>query len=323
MPQSKRRSASPRKPRKRNRAVSFIIRLVLVVILLPIAFVGFYLLYPNVSALKENNPEKTAFMRYREREWKQEEIDRKIVHSWVPIGKISPAVVKAVIISEDDKFWTHDGFDIEALEEAARKNLERKEFAFGASTISQQLAKNLYLTPTKSVFRKVKEAIITWRLERTLSKRRIIELYLNVAEWGEGIFGIEAAARHYYHKPAAALNAQQAAHLAAVLPNPRKWNPTGGSRLVERRARRIYTIMARRGGIEREYDDIMKERPERKAREETPADSLASAPADTSGFVPETPSSPPVPGADSGSAAPPVEPPNAPEGTPDSTPAAP
>ncbi len=290
MPQPRRRDTSRRKPGKRTGAGAFFGKLILALVLAPVLYFGFYLIYPNVSALRERNPGKTAFMRYREREWEREGADRKLVHTWVPIEKVSPYVAKAVIISEDDKFWSHEGFDIEALEDAARKNLERREFAFGASTISQQLAKNLYLTPRKSILRKVTEAIITWRLERTLSKRRILELYLNVAEWGEGIFGIEAAARHYYNKSAASLTARQAARLAAVLPNPRRWNPTGGSRLVERRANRIYTIMARRGQIDREYDNIMRDRPKGTTPAPAPADSLTPAPGDSVGIPPVSPS---------------------------------
>ena len=119
--------------------------------------------------------------------------------------RISPYVIKAVLIAEDDKFWSHEGFDFEAIQKAMEKDLKARRFKVGGSTISQQLAKNLYLTPSKNVLRKVKEAILTWRIERNLTKKRIIELYLNLVEWGEGIFGIEAAARHYFGKSAAAL----------------------------------------------------------------------------------------------------------------------
>ncbi|MHB9028606.1 MAG: monofunctional biosynthetic peptidoglycan transglycosylase, partial [Candidatus Latescibacterota bacterium] len=296
---------------KKNGIGAFFVKLVLTIILLPVFFFGFSMLYPHVGALKEKNPEKTAFMRYREREWKREGIDRKIIHTWAPISRISSHVVKAVIISEDDKFWTHEGFDFEALEEAARKNLERKKFAFGGSTISQQLAKNLYLSPEKNVIRKLKEAIITWRLEHTLSKRRILELYLNYAEWGEGIFGIEAAARHYYRRSAASLSASQAAHLAAVLPNPRRWNPTGGSRLVERRAGRILSVMARRGDIQRQYEDIMKEKPRKEETEATnQPDSTEAIPPDSEEFAPSDSVRTPPPETPGTDIAPPVSEPD-------------
>jgi len=164
-----------------------------------------------------------------------------------------------VIIAEDDKFWSHKGFDLDAIQKALEKDLEKGKFKFGGSTISQQLVKNLYLTPSKNPLRKAKEAIITWRIERTLKKRRIIELYLNVVEWGEGIFGIEVAAQHYYSKPAMALSPQEAARLAAVLPNPRRYRPNGSSKYVEKRATIIYDIMVRRGVVVPEYEDAMKE----------------------------------------------------------------
>src|SRR3989304_1548083 len=139
-------------------------------------------------------------------------------------------MAKAVIIAEDDKFWSHEGFDIEAMQKAIEKDLLAGKFKAGGSTISQQLAKNLYLSPAKSPIRKLREAIITWKLERTLSKRRILEIYLNAAEWGEGIFGVEAAARHHFGKSAAELSPMEAARLAAVLPNPRGVDGCGAHR---------------------------------------------------------------------------------------------
>lgn len=196
-------------------------------------------------------------MEYREREWKAKGKKLKIQKKWVPLRNISPYLVKAVIIAEDDKFWSHNGFDLDAMQKALEKDIEKGKFKFGGSTISQQLAKNLYLTPAKNPVRKLKEAIITWRIERSLSKRRIIEIYLNVVEWGEGIFGIKAASARYYGKPAALLTAEEAAHLAAVLPNPRRYNPTGSSRYVERRTRIIYRIMVKRGIVIPEYEDTM------------------------------------------------------------------
>lgn len=227
-------------------------------VLLSFAYAGFYLVYPNVGILREHNPGKTSFMRYREREWRMKGERREIAYTWVPLSRISPSVVKAVIISEDDKFWTHEGFDFEALHDAAVKDLRQKKFRYGGSTISQQLAKNLYLSPGKNLLRKLAEAILTWRIEHTLTKRRILELYLNVAEWGEGVFGIEAASRAYFHRPASALSPEQAARLAAVLPNPRKYRPDGSSRYVERRAQRILSIMARRGEIIEGFEEIMR-----------------------------------------------------------------
>ena len=221
--------------------------------------VGRYFFYPNVSQLKKNRPGKTAFMEYRESSWREKGIKKKIATSWVPLSRISPYAMKAVIIAEDDKFWSHEGFDFEAMQKALEKDISKKKFKAGGSTISQQLAKNLYLTPAKNPARKIKEAILTWRIERQLSKRRIIELYLNVAEWGDGLFGIETAARKYYGKPAGDLNAREAATLASVLPNPRRFRPDGNSRYVEYRAEKIYSIMVRRGIVIPEYEEVIED----------------------------------------------------------------
>jgi monofunctional biosynthetic peptidoglycan transglycosylase len=239
--------------------LKFIKILIFIVLFSLIVGIGFYMVYPDVSRLKKENPKKTSFIEYREEEWKKRGKKVRIQKKWVSLGHISPYVMKAVIIAEDDKFWSHKGFDLDAIQKALEKDLEKGTFKFGGSTISQQLVKNLYLTPSKNPLRKAKEAIITLRLERALNKRRILEIYLNVVEWGEGIFGIEAAAQHYYSKPAIALGPQEAARLAAVLPNPRRYRPNGSSKYVEKRATIIYDIMVRRGIVVPEYEDVMKE----------------------------------------------------------------
>jgi monofunctional biosynthetic peptidoglycan transglycosylase len=237
-----------------------LIKISLFLILLAlITGIAFYMVYPDVSKLKKENPKKTSFMEYREDEWKKRGKKVRIQKRWVSLGQISPYVMKAVIIAEDDKFWSHKGFDLEAIQKALEKDFEKGKFKFGGSTISQQLVKNLYLTPSKNPLRKAKETIITWRLEKALSKRRILEIYLNVVEWGEGIFGIEAAAQHHYGKPASALSPQEASRLAAVLPNPRRYRPNGSSQYVEKRAAIIYNIMVKRGIVVPEYEDVLKE----------------------------------------------------------------
>jgi len=215
--------------------------------------------YDDVAALQKKNPGKTAFMAHRESQWEFKGLkNRKISQVWVPLSKISPYAAKVVLIAEDDKFYSHEGFDFEAMQKALEKDIKAGKLKYGGSTISQQLAKNLFLSPTKNPLRKVKEAILTWRIENNLSKRRILELYLNVAEWGDGIFGIEAASRHYFGKSAAELSPMEAARLAVVLPNPLKLNPTGTSKYVESRAEIVYGIMVRRGIVIEEYEDIMK-----------------------------------------------------------------
>ena len=196
-------------------------------------------------------------MEYREKEWAKEGVHKAVIQKWVPLKRISPYLIKAVIIAEDDKFWGHEGFDFEAMQQALEKDIQKRQFKAGGSTISQQLAKNLYLSPSKNPIRKIKEAILTWRMEHALSKRRIVEIYLNVAEWGDGIFGIEAAAKHYYGKHASSLTAQEAARLATVLPNPRIYQVTGDSKYVQNRSERIYQIMVARGIVIPEYDEVM------------------------------------------------------------------
>jgi monofunctional biosynthetic peptidoglycan transglycosylase len=230
---------------------------IMLLFVLPLLFIAFQFVYPDVSELKKKNPVKTAFMSYREKEWEREGKKYKITQKWVPLRSISPYLVKAVLIGEDDKFWSHEGFDYEALQKAVEKDIKAKKFKLGGSTISQQLAKNLYLSPSKNPLRKIREAIITWRMERALSKKRILEIYLNVAEWGDrGVFGIEAAARKYYGKSAAALAPEEACRLASVLPNPRKFNPLGGQSYVVHRSNLIYNIMVRRGIVVPEYEEV-------------------------------------------------------------------
>jgi len=198
-------------------------------------------------------------MEYREKASKEKRKPYRVYQVWVPFSKISPYLVKAVLIAEDDKFWKHEGFDYEAIQKAIEKDLKAKKFKSGGSTITQQLARNLYLSPEKSMTRKVFEAVITWRMEQTLSKKRILELYLNVVEWGDGIFGAEAASQHYYGKPSSQLTPEEAARLAAVLPNPKKYNPIGEQRYVISRSNLIYSIMVERGIVIPEYKEVTAE----------------------------------------------------------------
>ena len=213
-------------------------------LLLPIAYL---LLMPDLPKLVRENPKKTALMEYRERAFKEKKKAYRMDQRWTSYSKISPYLVKAVLIAEDDKFWQHEGFDYEAIQKAIEKDLKAKRFRSGGSTITQQLARNLFLSPEKSLMRKISEALITWRMEKTLSKKRILELYLNVAEWGEGIFGAEAASRHYFGKSSFELTPEEAARLAAILPNPRRYSPVGDQRYVVNRSNLIYGIMIRRG----------------------------------------------------------------------------
>ncbi len=216
---------------------------------------------PDLASLKSGYPKKKAFMEYREKEFGAKGRGYRIHHRWVPISKISPYLVKAVLIAEDDKFWTHEGFDFEAIRKAIETDLKARRYKFGGSTISQQLARNLYLSPEKSLRRKISEAVLTWRIEGLLPKKRILELYLNLVEWGEGIFGAEAASRSYFNKAASELDPEEAARLAAILPNPRKYNPVGSQRYVTIRSNLIYQIMVRRGIVLPDYEDITLDAP--------------------------------------------------------------
>ncbi len=170
------------------------------------------------------NPGDTRFMEIRLDELRQKNPQAQLKQQWVPYERISPHLKRAIIAAEDAKFVDHEGFDWEGMQKAIEKNQKRGRTVAGGSTISQQLAKNLFLTPTKSYFRKVEEAIITLMLEGLWSKRRIFEVYLNVIEWGNGVFGAEAAARHYYNTSAAQLGPEQAARLAGMVPNPRYYD---------------------------------------------------------------------------------------------------
>ncbi|MEZ0343430.1 MAG: monofunctional biosynthetic peptidoglycan transglycosylase [Caldimicrobium sp.] len=228
-----------------------------ILILLFVLFGGYVFLYPlliPLEHLKKENPKITAMMKYRLKQWEKEGKKIKIKQSWVPLKRISPYLIKAVLIAEDDKFYRHSGFDLEAIQKALEKNLKEGKIKYGGSTITQQTAKNLFLSPSKNPIRKIQEAILAYRLEKTLSKRRILEIYLNIAEWGPGIFGIEAASRFYYHKPASTLTPWEVARLAAVLPNPLKYNPLSNSPYIEKRSRLIYFIMKKRGVIKEEYE---------------------------------------------------------------------
>lgn len=237
----------------------WIFRLIFGGIVLYLLYVFIYPFTVDVSSLKKKNPELTAMMKYRIKQWEREGKKIKIKKIWMPINKISPYLVKAVLIAEDDKFYKHSGFDIEGIKKAIEKDIKEKKLKYGGSTITQQLAKNLYLSPSKNPVRKIQEAIITWRIEKRLSKKRILELYLNIAEWGEGVFGAEAAARTYFGKSASELSAMEAARLAASLPNPVRYSPVGSCRFVEKRASLIYYIMQKRGIIKEEYTEAEKE----------------------------------------------------------------
>jgi monofunctional glycosyltransferase len=185
------------------------------------AIAYFYAALPDVKGLKAKNPKSTALMELRDQEYSQKGVRSSRQHIWVSYGAISEHLKKAVLISEDASFFSHAGVDIRELQEALKKDWETGSFTRGGSTITMQLARNLYLDPAKNPLRKAREIVIAWQLEQALSKRRILEIYLNVVEWGRNVYGAEAAARHYFAKSAADLDIIEAATLAALLPSPR------------------------------------------------------------------------------------------------------
>ena len=172
--------------------------------------------------------------------------------SWVPLSRVSPRIIDAVVAAEDDAFFQHDGFNFEELKNSIKADLKKKRFARGASTITMQVARNLYLSKEKTISRKIKEAYLTYRLENTLTKNRILELYLNIAEWGPGIYGISQASGYYFGKGPSELNLNEAALLAVILPNPRYFNPYTRMTRVEERQNYLLMRMFTEHDIETE-----------------------------------------------------------------------
>lgn len=270
--------------------------------------------WPDVEALRAGNPESTAFIdRYLERSGAS-----SVAWQPVPASRISASLKKAVLVGEDLEFFSHEGFSTYEIKQAIKEAIEEREAPRGASTITQQLAKNLWLSPSRNPMRKAKEVLLTKQLEGKLGKNRILELYLNVVEFGPGIYGAEAAARHYFGKPASALTPREAAMLAASLPRPRQWHPGVESPYYARRAdliltrTRQVTFLDRRFGIpapEPMPDSIPLEVEEPAlpptGEEETPSDREAE-PAASEAMPPADTAAPPLPQPEPTDAAAPV-----------------
>jgi monofunctional biosynthetic peptidoglycan transglycosylase len=215
--------------------------------------------WPEVARLARERPTSTAFIeRYRAQARAAGRSDR-VAWAWAPYGAIAADVKRAVVVAEDIGFFSHRGFDLAELEQALRDSVRDVELPRGASTITQQVAKNLWLTPSRNPWRKIKEAILTWQLERALSKRRILELYLNVAELGPGVYGVEAAARRYFGRGAAELGPDEAAQLAAALPRPSEWHPGSASSAYRRRVSLIRLRMDRARMLDRQIGAVRAE----------------------------------------------------------------
>jgi len=218
------------------------VRAVLVLLALLLAYQGW--LFAHVVWWNFVDPSSSAFMDERLEVLRRSDPRASLQHEWVPYEKISPHLKRALIAAEDANFLEHEGFDWEAIERAYAKNLKKGRFVAGGSTISQQLAKNLLLSGRRSVARKLQEAMITIMIESVMSKRRIFEIYLNVIEWGDGVFGAEAASRHYFRKSARGLGRWEAARLAAMVPNPRYYDRHRNTRYLERKTRLIVSRMS-------------------------------------------------------------------------------
>ena len=245
----------------------------------------------EVSRLATTNPGVTSVMRQREEEARAAGKPVRMQQSWLPIRRMSKHLIHAVIASEDQKFFGHEGVDWDAMQKALETDRKAGRFARGGSTITQQLAKNLYFTTGRSVVRKMREIVVARWLEESLDKKRILEIYLNVIEWGDGVYGAQAAAQRYYGKPASALDEVEAAGLAAMIPNPRTIHPRVAPRRHARAQRRVLWLMRSAGYLKREAGGLGAEPPP------VDADDDADAEGDDAAGEPPLPPPPPAPSA--------------------------
>jgi monofunctional biosynthetic peptidoglycan transglycosylase len=192
---------------------------------------------------RDHNPETTAFMQQRLERLREKNPQATLRQAWIPYERISPHLKRAIVVAEDSRFVDHEGFDWDAIDKAREKNRKKGRIVAGGSTISQQLAKNLFLSGERSPWRKGQEALITVMIEHAMDKRRILEIYLNVIEWGDGIYGADAAARHYFNTNAAALGPEASAKLAAIVPNPRFYDRNRQTAFLNRKTQMILARM--------------------------------------------------------------------------------
>jgi monofunctional biosynthetic peptidoglycan transglycosylase len=254
-------------------------RIALILLIVVIAWLAFELLtFPDVAALAKEKPKTTAFMEQRKERLRKAGKSDELEWRWVPYGSISPYLRRAVLVAEDNSFYEHEGVDVEGMKDALKRDWKRRKITHGGSTITQQLAKNLYLSPSRNPLRKVREYFIARSLEKHLTKKRILEIYLNVVEMGERVYGAEAAARHYFSKSASALSTREAALLAGCLPNPVVMNPGNPNKRLRARQRMIVSRMKRWGYLlEREVLTEKKPEPETTTATDT-TDTAATAP---------------------------------------------
>ncbi len=255
--------------------------------LLAIWLVYEVVIFPDVTELKAAPPRTTAFMELRKEQLREDGKSDKLEWRWVPYGKISPYLRRAVLVAEDNSFYEHEGVDTKGMKEAFERNWKRRKLTHGGSTITQQLAKNLYLSPSRNPIRKVREYFIARSLEKHLSKKRILEIYLNVVEMGERVYGAEAASRHYFDKSASSLSTREAALLAGCLPNPRVMNPGEPNKRLRARQRMILSRMKRWGYVlEREV--LTEKKPETAETRSKETERTETPPVTDSDLPPET-----------------------------------
>jgi monofunctional glycosyltransferase len=258
-------------------------RVLLALAALALVFAGWlWLGLPARSAVRElarRNPGKTRLMLQREQEATGRGRKARSVQAWVALSGVSRHLIHAVLSSEDQHFFGHEGVDWEAIQKSLEKDFEKRRFVRGGSTITQQLAKNLYFGTRKTPTRKLRELVVTRWLEEDLTKPRILALYLNVIEWGDGVYGAEAAARHWYGKSAATLSPSEAAGLAAMIPNPRRLNPRTGAARHARATRRVLWLMAQAGYLGRDAAGLGAEPPVESLEEDEEAPAAEPDPA--------------------------------------------
>ena len=269
-------------------------RILLLLVILLVAYAAYeWVTFPDIEALKSGFPKTTSFMEIRRAELRSEGKDDTLQYTPVPYGRISPYLRRGVLVAEDNSFYEHAGIDTQAMREAFERDWKRKQITHGGSTITQQLAKNLYLSPSRNPLRKVREYFIAMALERHLTKKRILELYLNVVEMGERVYGAESAARFYFHKPASALSPREAALLAGCLPNPRAMIATAPNKRLRARQKMILARL-RRWGYLAESEVLTEKKPKAPPATDTalqqtpPTDTASPEPPQTETTATET-----------------------------------
>ena len=269
-----------------------VLLLFMIVTVIILAYVAYeWVTLPNVEELKTGFPKTTAFMDIRRAELRSEGKDDTLRYTPVPYGRISPYLRRGVLVAEDNGFYEHGGVDPQAMREAFERDWKRKQITHGGSTITQQLAKNLYLSPSRNPLRKIREYFIARSLEQHLTKKRILELYLNVVEMGERVYGAEAASQFYFHKPASALTPREAALLAGCLPNPRVMVASAPNKRLRARQRMILARL-RRWGYLAESEVLTEKKPAAPPVTDT---ALQQTPPTDTASPPPAPASPPPP----------------------------